>query len=157
MCVKKNRYRDLFIDIYWERRKCSLLNKVVCVFVWVHGCTIAPWQVTTGTASSRAIKAQGTLRQWKDKQHSHPGMLCGQLRKNKSLYAHGRIIITRQWCVAIIMLRGLQTSYQHYTPEDSDFHMHKFAHPLVSVYPIDFTQLHTRHGWRSGTGLDQMR
>lgn len=80
------------------------------MFVQTHGCAIAQWQSTTGTASFRAIKAQGSLRQWKDKQHHHPGMFCGQLRKNKSLYAHGRIIVTRRWCEAIIMLQGLQTS-----------------------------------------------
>lgn len=71
-------------------------------------------EVTTGTASSRAGGARGTLRQWKDKQHHRPGMFRGQLHENKSLYAHGRIITAWRGCVcarAIITRRGgLRTS-----------------------------------------------
>lgn len=91
-----------------ERDAACLRKGCVCMCVcWcVHGCAFVQWQVTTGTVSSRPIKAQGTLRQRKDKQRRHPGMFCGQPNKNKSLYAHGRIIIARRRCVAIIMPRG---------------------------------------------------
>lgn len=122
------------------------LQKGVCFCVCM--TVFAQWQVTTGTVSSRAIKAQGTLRQRKDKQHRHPGMFCGQPNKNKSLYAHGRISITLQRRVAIIMLRGHQPHrYQDCTSKTQNPTSTKCTHPLVSVYPTEFTWLHTRHGW----------
>lgn len=56
------------------------------------------------------LQAQGTLRQRKDKQYHHPGTFCGRPNKNKSLYAHGRIIIARWRRVAIITPGGPATS-----------------------------------------------
>ena len=111
--------------------------------------------MTTGTVSSRPIKAQGTLRQRKDKQRRHPGMFCGQPNKNKSLYAHGRIIIARRRCVAIIMPRGATNLLDTSTiPQETQIPTcTKFTHPLVSVYPTDFTQLHTHHGRHVGSRL----
>lgn len=102
MCVE-TKTRIVRMDI---KSESNTARACVCV----HGCACAQWQVTKGTVSSRAIKAQGTLRQRKDKQRHHLGRFCGQPNKNKSLYAHGRIIIARQRRVAIIMPRGPPTS-----------------------------------------------
>lgn len=100
----------MYIDVLRMRGKQFARQRGMCVCVCAHGCAFAQWRATTGTVSSRAIKARGTLRQRKDKQRCHPGTFCGQPNKNKSLYAHGRIIIARRWCVAIIMPRGPQAS-----------------------------------------------
>ncbi len=125
------------MQLAWQRGVC------VCV------CAFAQWEVTTGTVSSRAIKAQETLRQRKDQQQRHPGTFCGQPNKNKSLYAHGRIIIARRRACGHHYAKGATSLSDTSTIPQKTLipTCTKFTHPLVSVYPTDFTQLHTHHGW----------
>lgn len=100
-------------------------------------------KVTTGTGSSRASQAQGTLRQRKDKQQHHPGTLRGRRQRNKSLYAHGRIIIARRWCVCHHYATGRAANLRHSRSIRQIPTCMTSAHPLASIYPIDFARSHT--------------
>lgn len=106
-------------------------------------------KVTTGTAGSRSTKAQGMLREWKDKQHRHPGMFHGQLQKNEAIYEHAGLSSHQWWCVAVIMLQGLQTTeISVLNPQQAQIPTSKkSAHPFASIYPTDLIQVHQ---WNSG-------
>lgn len=107
--TRRNDYACMWRQKQRPREGCSLLEKGVCVHVCVLVCArLCLCAVTSDNRNCKfqAHKSPGDFKTAEDKQRRHPGMFCGQPNKNKSLYAHGRIIIARRQCVAIIMPRG---------------------------------------------------